>query len=210
MHRQAFRAGVIGLVFIIVGVALLPLSNGALAEEFGGTEPGKWILGFRVGFSPLTQQLSENTSTSVGPLVNFQGLYSVNTWLLVGMMLDWERHGVSLDRPDIDLGHQDTVSVLPTVELRPVKLGRIIPYVNMSFGVNINSFGENTPVRVSPSNTFAWRLGWGADYKLNERFALNAEWAYKRNDGHTTGTGGRNDDWNASSFGFLFGGKMFF
>jgi opacity protein-like surface antigen len=80
----------------------------------------------------------------------------------------------------------------------------------MSFGVNINSFGEDTAIRISPSNTFAWRLGWGADYKLNERFALNAEWAYKRNDGHTTGTLGRNDDWNASSFGFLFGGKMFF
>jgi outer membrane protein len=126
------------------------------------------------------------------------------------MMLEWERHGISLERPDIDLGHQDTVSVLPTVELRPVKLGQIIPYVNMSFGVNVNSFGEDTANRISPSNTFAWRLGWGADYKLNERFALNAEWAYKRNDGHATINGSRSDDWNASSFGFLFGGKMFF
>jgi outer membrane protein len=126
------------------------------------------------------------------------------------MMLEWERHGINIERPDVDLGHQDTVSVLPTVELRPVRLGQVSPYVNMSFGVNINSFGEDTTLRVSPSNTFAWRLGWGADYKLNERFALNAEWAYKRNDGHATINGLRNDDWNASSFGFLFGGKMFF
>jgi outer membrane protein len=168
------------------------------------------MLGFRVGFAPLTQQLSDNTSTSIGPLVNFQGLYSLNTWLLVGMMLEWERHGVSVERPAVDLGHQDTVSVLPTLEIRPVRLGQVIPYVNMSFGVNVNSFGENTANHISPSNTFAWRLGWGADYKLNDGFALNGEWAYKRNDGHTTGTGGRNDDWNASSFGFLFGGKMFF
>ena len=209
MHRHMFRAVIIGFVFV-VSVTLIPLSNGAQAEEFGGVEPGKWILGFRVGFAPLTQELTQNTSTSVGPLVNFQGLYSFNNWLLVGMMLEWERHGVSLEQPDIDLGHQDTVSVLPTVEVRPVKFDRITPYVNMSFGVNVNSFGEDTAVRVSPSNTFAWRLGWGADYMINERFALNAEWAYKRNDGHTTGTGGRNDDWNASSFGFLFGGKMFF
>ena len=42
----------------------------------------------------------------------------------------------------VDLGHQDTVSVLPTVELRPVRFGPITPYVNMSFGVNVNSFGE--------------------------------------------------------------------
>lgn len=209
MRRQITRAGVIGVLFAVC-VAPLTLPHGALAEEFGGVEPGQWVAGFRVGFAPLTQQLTENTSTSVGPLVNFQGLYGLNNWLLVGMMLEWERHGVSLEQPDIDFGHQDTVSVLPTVELRPVKFDRIIPYLNMSFGVNVNSFGEDTAVRVSPSNTFAWRLGWGADYKLNERFALNAEWAYKRNDGHATINGLRNDDWNASSFGFLFGGKMFF
>lgn len=209
MRRLSFAAGLVGVGFSVL-ISLSALPTPILAEEFGGTERGSWVLGFRAGFAPLTQQLSANTSTSIGPLVNFQGLYSVNTWLLAGMMLEWERHGVSVEQPDVDLGHQDTVSVLPTVELRPVKLGRIIPYVNMSFGVNVNSFGEDTAIRISPSNTFAWRLGWGGDYRLNERFALNVEWAYKRNDGHTTGTGGRNDDWNASSFGFLFGGKMFF
>jgi outer membrane protein len=168
------------------------------------------VLGLRAGFAPLTQQLSDNTSTSIGPLVNVQALYSFNTWFLAGLMVEWERHGVSLERPDVDLGHQDTVSVLPTIELRPVRLGQISPYVNMSFGVNVNSFGEDTGLRISPSNTFAWRLGWGADYRLNERFALNTEWAYKRNDGHTHTSAGRNDDWNASSFGFLFGAKVLF
>ena len=209
MRKHSFTTRLIGVLLIVL-TTVSALPSPILAEELGGTEPGKWILGFRAGFAPLTQQLSENTSTSIGPLVNFQGLYSLNTWLLVGMMLEWERHGVNVEQPDVDLGHQDTVSVLPTLEIRPVRLGRVIPYVNMSFGVNVNSFGEDTAIRISPSNTFAWRLGWGADYKLNEQFALNAEWAYKRNDGHTTGTGGRNDDWNASSFGFLFGGKMFF
>jgi opacity protein-like surface antigen len=209
MRMQALKAQLIRVLFAVV-VATFPLAHSALAEEFGGTEPGKWMVGFRVGFAPLTQQLSNNTSTSIGPLVNFQGLYSLNTWFLVGMMLEWERHGVSVEQPEVDLGHQDTISVLPTLEIRPVTLGRVIPYVNMSFGVNVNSFGEDTAIRISPSNTFAWRLGWGADYKLNEQFALNIELAYKRNDGHTTETGGQNDDWNASSFGFLFGGKMFF
>ncbi|MBH0199998.1 MAG: outer membrane beta-barrel protein [Nitrospira sp.] len=199
------------LVLCLVGTTF---STVASAEErksqFGGIEAGKWVLGFRAGFAPLTQQLSDNTSTSIGPLVNVQGLYSFNTWFLAGLMVEWERHGVSLERPDVDLGHQDTVSVLPTIELRPVRLGQITPYVNMSFGVNVNSFGEETALRISPSNTFAWRLGWGADYRLNERFALNTEWAYKRNDGHVTVNGERDNDWNSSSFGFLFGAKVFF
>jgi hypothetical protein len=209
MRRQVLKVQLIRILFV-VGMTVCPLSHGALAEEFGGIEPGKWVLGLRVGFAPLTQQVAENTSTSIGPLVNLHGLYSLNNWFLVGMMIEWERHGMSLDRPDVDFGHQTTVSVLPTVELRPVKFDRIVPYVNMSFGVNINSFGEDTTVRVSPSNTFAWRLGWGADYLLTERFALNVEWAYKRNDGHVTIDETREADWNASSFGFLFGAKMFF
>ncbi len=209
MRTQALRVGFIGLILAIATMGF-PFSSQAQTESFGGTEPGRWVAGFRVGFTPLTQQLRDGTSTSIGPLVNFQGLYSINTWLLVGMMLEWERHGVSVEGIDRDLGHQDTVSVLPTIEIRPVKFGQISPYFNMSFGVNINSFGEDTALRISPSNTFAWRLGWGGDYMLNDRFALNVEWAYKRNDGHVTINGLKSDDWNGSSFGFLFGGKMFF
>jgi opacity protein-like surface antigen len=213
MRFVALRACVIG--FMMVSVAsILPPAQLVLAEEgtqgFGGIEAGKWVLGMRAGFAPLTQSLTANTSTEVGSLVNFQGMYSLNKWFLVGMMLEWERHSVNQEQPDRDLGHQDTVSVLPTVEVRPVKFGPVIPYANMSFGVNVNSFGENTGNTISPSNTFAWRLGWGADYMLTKQFALNTEMAYKRNDGHATVNGSRDNDWNASSFGFLFGAKLFF
>ena len=46
---------------------------------------------------------------------------------------------------------------------------------------------------------------------LTKQFALNTEMAYKRNDGHVTfNNNTRNDDWNASSFGFLFGVKLYF
>ena len=213
MRRGILRSWMVGLMLVSIIAVLAPI-NTVLAEEgkqnFGGIEAGKWVLGMRAGFAPLTQELTGNSSTSIGSLVNFQAMYSVNTWLLVGMMLEWERHGIDQERPFIDLGHQDTVSVLPTVELRPIKFGPVSPYVNMSLGVNVNSFGENTGNRISPSNTFAWRLGWGADYMLTKQFALNAEMAYKRNDGHATINNVRIDDWNASSFGFLFGAKMFF
>lgn len=203
---------------LLVGLGTSPAQ--AVEMQNGGIEAGKFVLGMRAGFAPLTQSLTKesqiSTSTSVGSLVNFQAMYSLNSWLLVGMMLEWERHGVDSD--GTDLGHLDTVSVLPTIEIRPVKFGSLVPYANMSFGVNVNSFGESSDVRgagirVSPSNNFAWRLGWGADYMLTKQFALNAEMAYKRNDGHATLTQGPNSttiDANASSFGFLFGVKMFF
>lgn len=213
------------VLILLSGVLLVGLgASYALAEETtmkdGGIEKGTWVLGMRAGFAPLTQQLTPNSSTDVGSLVNFEAMYSLNTWLLIGMMLEWERHGISQERPAFSAGHQDTVSVLPTVELRPVRFGPIIPYVNMSFGVNVNSFGESSSLRgttVSPSNNFAWRLGWGADWMITKQLALNGEMAYKINDGHATVTGpgpfgasGRINDWNASSFGFLFGVKWFF
>ena len=197
-----------------LALSALVLGSQAQAEawkmEQGGIEPGTVVLGMRAGFAPLTQSLTANTSTDVGSLVNFQGMYSLNTKVLVGLMVEWERHGVNQERPDQDFGHQDTISLLPTLEVRPVRFGPVIPYANMSFGVNVNSFGENTSTSISPSNTLAWRLGWGADYMVTKQFALNTEMAYKRNDGHATVNGTLNNDWNASSFGFLFGAKMFF
>jgi len=207
------RWGLVGFMMLsALGIAGQAEAQG-LKMEHGGIEPGKVVLGMRAGFAPVTQTVSAGTSTDVGSLVNFQGMYSFNNWLLAGMMLEWERHSMSSEGPNIDLGHQDTVSVLPTVEIRPVKFGQLVPYANMSFGVNINSFGESSAIggtTISPSNNFAWRLGWGADYMLTKQFALNTEMAYKRNDGHATIGGTRVDDWNASSFGFLFGAKLFF
>ncbi|HLZ35035.1 MAG TPA: outer membrane beta-barrel protein [Nitrospira sp.] len=215
MSRVTFR-GLTLMTLMLTGALMLGAAPSQAQAEVsnGGIEPGKIVLGMRAGFAPVTQTVSPGTSTDVGSLVNFQAMYSLNHWLLVGMMLEWERHGMSEERSNDSLGHQDTVSVLPTVEIRPVKFGSLVPYANMSFGVNVNSFGESSNLggnRISPSNTFAWRLGWGADYMLTNQFALNAEMAYKRNDGHATVNDvARVNDWNASSFGFLVGVKMFF
>ncbi len=72
-------------------VFIMTPAHHALAQEgrqgFGGIEAKKWVLGARAGFSPLTQSLTDDDpriSSDVGPLVNFQALYSLNTWLLVG------------------------------------------------------------------------------------------------------------------------------
>ncbi|MCP9451068.1 MAG: porin family protein [Nitrospira sp.] len=191
-------------------------------QSLGGIQPRTWILGARAGFAVPTQSLSHDVvgiagfdrgSAMIGPLVNVQALYSLNRWFLLGLMVEWERHDVDVEdrRLSLDVGSQHTVSVLPTLELRPVTLGSFVPYVNMSFGVNVNSFSEGISTEISPSNTFAWRLGWGVDYLISRHLALNAEWAYKRNDGHAhVNDRFRINDWNLSSFGFLFGVRAFF
>ena len=84
---------------LLVGLLLVGLgASHAWAQEMkdGGIEPGKWVLGMRAGFAPLTQTADRyyTSSTAVGSLVNFEAMYSLNNWLLVGMMLEWERHSV--------------------------------------------------------------------------------------------------------------------
>ncbi len=197
---------------VLVGVTspFATEAQGSWKWTDGGTEPGTFMFGFRTGFSVLTQELRANTDTDVGSVVNLQGMYSLNKWLLAGLTLEWERRAVDFERPSGAFGHLDTVSVIPTVELRPTRYGPIAPYVSMGFGVNVNSFGEDVVTRVSPSNTFAWRLAWGGDYFVTSKIALNTEMAYKRNDGHVTIDGRRSGDWNASSFNFLFGIRAFF
>ena len=215
MQMMSLRPIVL-LVFISLSAYLIP-ECAVQAEEWkwtpGGTEQGQWMFGFRAGLASLTQSLTTNSSTDVGSLVNVQGMYGLRKWVSLGLMVEWERHAVDQDRPHIDFGHQDTVSLLPTVEVCPGRLGPIAPYASMGFGVNVNSFGESNRISgttISPSNNFAWRLAWGADYFLTSKLALNTEMAYKRNDGHVTINGGQIDDWNASSFGVLFGLRAFF
>lgn len=106
----------------------------------------------------------------------------------------------------VDLGRQSTISLLPTVEFRPVHFGPLTPYMNLGIGVNINSTSQDG---VSANNTLAFRTGVGVDYMVWNRFAVNTEVAYKRNSGTLT-VGGASGDWNNSAVQFLLGGKMFF
>jgi len=77
---------------LVFGLSDLSIPTASSAEEakqqFGGIKTGKWVLGFQVGFSPLAQKLSDNISTSIGPPINFQGLYSFNIWFLAGLMVE--------------------------------------------------------------------------------------------------------------------------
>ncbi|MBX3331456.1 MAG: hypothetical protein KF722_13700 [Nitrospira sp.] len=154
----------------------------------GMAEEGKFTAGFRLGPSFTTQ--SSGVST-VGPLLNFQGMYGLNRWFRVGMMLEWQNHGV-----DPGSGSVNTVTLLPAnLEYRPGHFGNLIPYLTTGIGVNINT--KNV------SDSFAWRLGGGLDYAATNWFPnaptgmmLNVEAVWNRN--HPSGG-------DASTMGLIFG-----
>lgn len=112
------------LVADSLAYAATPIQAEPSKTENGGIDPGKWVLGMRAGFAPLTRSLTSHSSTEVGSLVNVQTMYSLNKWLLAGLMLEWGRHAVDQVRPDLDLGHQDTVSVLGPLNSGPSNMDR--------------------------------------------------------------------------------------
>lgn len=202
----------VAALYALGGMA--PLSTHAQWVPEGQAPDGRWTAGFRAGFSPLTQEMFAFTDTGVGPVLNFMGMYGINKWMNVGLMLEYNRHGVSTEGT-ADIGTLNTVSLLPTVEFRPGRFGRVVPYGSVGIGVNVNSFSEDdtyerTSGSVSAANTFAFRLASGVDYPLNDRLALNTELAWKRNRGGAQLAGADAGSFDASSINLLFGVKYTF
>lgn len=178
-----------GMVLTAGSLGFLHLDTATAAEwvHEGMAEEGKITAGFRVGPSFVTQGSGVST---VGPLINFQGMYDLNKWFRIGMILEWQRHGV-----DVGSGGVHTISILPVnLEYRPGHFGPLVPYLTTGIGVNVNTHDV--------SDSFAWRIGGGIDYALTNLVStapkglmLNMETAWKRN--HASG--------DLSTIGLLFG-----
>lgn len=183
------RTLLLGMVLSVANLGF-PQPDASLAAEWvheGMAEEGMITAGFRVGPNFATQDSGVST---VGPLVNFQGMYGLNRWFRIGMILEWQRHGV-----DVGSGGVNTVSILPVnLEYRPGHLGPFVPYFTTGIGVNVNTHDV--------SDSFAWRVGGGIDYALTNLVStapkglmLNVETAWKRN--HASA--------DLSTIGLLFG-----
>lgn len=206
-------------VFIIcasVGMAAVEPSRAEWVHE-GQANEGKWNVGVRAGFNVPTQDvLGGGSSTSIGPVVNLQAMYGLNKWIRVGLMLDWDRRSMELQNPTLDLGTMNTVSLLPTIEFRPGRWQSVVPYLSTGIGVNVNSFSEATAAKnagltkVSPSNTFAFRLAGGLDFPITQNLALNTEVAWKRNRGGSEINGQDAGAFDASSASLLVGLRLSF
>ncbi|WP_447985303.1 outer membrane beta-barrel protein [Nitrospira sp. Nam74] len=213
MQKRSLYFLIVAAMFCTWG-GMSPLSTHAQWVAEGQAPEGRWTAGFRAGFSPITQEMFFSTDTSVGPVLNFMGMYGINKWMNVGLMLEYNRYGVSTEGP-IDIGTVNTVSLLPTVEFRPGRLGRMVPYGSVGMGVNVNSLSQDDASKrsrgtISTPNTFAFRMAGGIDYPLNDRFALNTEVAWKRNRGGLEVNNVDAGSFDASSINILFGVKYTF
>jgi len=223
MKGMSVKQAVLGA--ILASVAAFGPPSMAVADDMSwkheGTAPeGKVTVGFRAGMALNTQEIVDNSDTSLGPAINFQATYGVNKWFNVGMMLTWQRLSIDVQQPKTDLATLNTVTLLPVyLEYRPGHWGKLQPYLSTGIGVNINSTSEADAFKragttFSAGNTFAWRNAGGLDYQLTQHFVLNAEFAVNRNRGSIeTKQGGRvisTDPFDASSMNILFGAKFIF
>lgn len=173
LHRMIpQRVLALGLMIGTIVVSMPAVSHAIDVAHEGTAQPGEIVAGFRVGpgFS-TTPALN-----TVGPSLNFQGLYGVNKWLRMGMVLDWDQHKIDKNVANAlgTSGSFSTITLLPVyLEYRPGHIGGIQPYVATGIGVNIN----NKQI----SNTMAWRAAGGIDYFLTKALALNTEIKYTRN-----------------------------
>ncbi len=162
----------LGLLVGAIVISSPAVSHAIDVVHEGTAQPGEIVAGFRVGpgFS-TTPALN-----TVGPSLNFQGLYGVNKWLRMGMVLDWDQHKIDKNVANAlgTSGSFSTITILPVyLEYRPGRIGGIQPYVATGIGVNVN----NKQI----SNTMAWRAAGGIDYFLTKALALNTEIKYTRN-----------------------------
>ncbi len=184
---------------------------------------GKWGLGFRGGASFLTQDPLVGVEGDAGPIVSGNIVYGLTKVVALGFNVEWETHGTEL--LGVDFGRTTTVSLLPFVEFRGIN-GQFVPYGVLGAGININSFDESdefvtgciivfgAPCDVEPENTFALKVGAGADYFVTPTLVVNTELGWKLNSGDadseiggiTVGT----DDFDVSAFSLLFGVRAYF
>ena len=172
---------------------------------------GVWVCGEAP--SVYSQNVASGIDGDVGPVVSGVVTYGVTDFLSLGFNVEWETHNI-----DDLFGDAHTVSLLPLVELRK-EFGSLTPYAFVGAGLNINWFDEDSVlksanIKIEPENTFAFKVGAGADYFFTQNWAFNTELGWKLNNGDAkvkfAGDTLGKDDYKASAFSALFGIRYYF
>ena len=208
------------LVMLFVMASLVGLAD---TGAYGENTKGKFGLGLRGGPSVYSQDVGDGVDGDAGPVVSLVLTYGITDFLSLGFNVEWETHNIDdLGVVDNGGGNLRTISLLPLIELRK-DFGSLTPYAFVGAGLNFNTFDEDkvldsANIVVEPDNTFAFKVGAGADYFITQNWAFNTELGWKLNKGDIKGTIfsgvtptlSDKDDFNASAFSALFGIRYYF
>lgn len=149
-----------------------------------------------------------------GPMVSGKLSYAWTDYFSLGLNGEWDTHKYGTKTIGLDCGFDDdhdgqdfgcekgfkigggrlnTFSLMPFVEVRPMKFGDFSPYLNLGAGVNFNSVQWRFVTVGRAADTFALKVGGGFDYFLTKHLAFNTEVGYKRNEGGLRYAGVVND-----------------
>lgn len=196
------------LFTIVCGLVLSLISLGGVQAE-----EGRWTAGFNTGLTLLTQEATAASDSSLGPVLNFQVSYGLNSIVSAGFFFEWESRSFDQESPDIDLGTLHTISLMPMAIWNLGTYKSVFPYLSTAIGVNVNTFSEDSNVPdFDFDNTFAWRLAGGVNYPLEmitKNLMLNGEVAWKRNRGGIE-QGNVEGNFDASSISLLVGVRYTF
>lgn len=194
---------------IYLALAVLAMSLTVSSSLYA--QANQWMFGLGVGPSfptgsfrnvqftdPFLDQTSMNLDLKTGPLINGKIGYAVNDIFTLGFSAEWESHKISKTSvqdflsngtPIAELitagGRLHTFSLMPFVEVRPIKFGNLSPYVGLAAGANINRVGSksSTVNSFEVGNSPAFKVSAGVDYFFTKSLAFNTEVAWKYNRG---------------------------
>ncbi len=203
MNRNRFHVHLIPVLTLIAFVSC-PLA--ARAE-------GDIVIGARGGASWVLGEVGGGKDAGAGGALNLHGGIRLAKPLLIGLMLDGERHDLKDAAASVHIGDAYTFSVLPFAEARLDLPGMpVVPFANLGIGVNFNYLNKSNSGlgATNVKNKEAYRFGAGCDFVLADTFALTAELAYKINDTSISNAASTitSGDARLNSFTFLVGGRL--
>ena len=188
---------------LVILVVSLTGSSSVSAQD------SQWMFGLGVGPSfptgsfrsiqftdPFNDHTSMNLDLRTGPLINGKIGYAVNSVFTLGFSAEWETHKIpkttvpdflSNGAPVPELitagGRLHTFSLMPFVEVRPVKFANLSPYLGLAVGGSINRVGSksDTVISFEVENSPAFKVSMGFDYFFTKSLAFNTEAAWKFN-----------------------------
>jgi opacity protein-like surface antigen len=175
---------VLAFIGLLLGVSAT--AHAANGQVKAPDRVNRWDLG--VGISAAMNDEADDSS-----FVSAAVSYGVTPYIGLGVEAGWQE-------ADSDSGPDSTIGVVPVmadiIVRMPTVHDKLVPYGVLGLG-GAGVYVETDNRDDADDTAFAWKLGLGADWFINQNWILNMEWAFWDADVELPGTGLGSDglDW---------------